>query len=311
MTSILDQIEIIRGFIDSPRKQHLLLSQTADWNKLCSSLNVVADTELAIESYLKTIQPKSDGETYLVIYGILQVLFVQQDAVQHIAESLAIQYTPHPLLAEIREIRHDSIGHPTKRGSGKGSKFNVISRPTMSRTGFQLMTTYADRGQPKFTDINIPKLIQTQRDKLSQLLSTLIQALREEEMKHRKEFQDEKLTDIFPQTLDYYCDKMYESIRGDMPKTFGLGMIDLINNHLTEFKSALDRRGLFQALDSVKHLFDELSYPLEKVKRYFTGATDPTFNDKDALIFIFFIREHLKELRDIAKEIDADYATEH
>ena len=310
MTSVLDQIEVIRDFINSPRKQHLLLSQMADWNKLCSSLDVVGDTELAIESYLKTIQPKSDGETYLVIYGILQVLFVQQDAVQHIAESLAIQYTPDPLLAEIRKIRHDSIGHPTKRGSGKGSKFNFISRPTMGPTGFQLMTTYADRVQPKFTDINIPKLIQIQRDKLNQLLSTLIQALREEEMNHRKAFQNEKLTDIFPHTLDYYCQKIYESIWGNMPKTFGSGMVDLINKHLAEFKGALDRRGLFQALDSVKYLFDELSYPLEKLKKYFTDGADLTFNDKDALIFIFFIREHLKELRDIAKEIDAEYATE-
>jgi hypothetical protein len=310
MTSVLDQIEVICDFINSPRKQHLLISQMADWNKLCSSLDVVGDTELAIESFLKTIQPKSDGEMYLVIYGILQVLFVQQDAVQHIAESLAIHYTPDPLLAEIREIRNASIGHPTKRGSGKGSESNFISRPTMSSTGFQLMTTYADRVQPQFTYIDIPKLIQTQRDKLSQLLSTLIQTLREEEMNHRIAFQDEKLTDIFPHTLDYYCEKIYESIRGNMPKTFGSGMVDLINNHLTEFKGALDRRDLFQALDSVKYLFDELSYPLEKLKKYFTDAANPTFNDKDALIFIFFIRRHLEGLRSIAKEIDAKYAAE-
>jgi len=171
------------------------------------------------------------------------------------------------------------------------------------------MTYYANGVQPQFTDFNIPTRIQIQRQKLDQLLSTLIQALREEEMKHREEFQNEKLTDIFPHTLDYYCGKIYESIRGNMPNTFGSGIVDLINKHLAEFKNALDRRGLFQALGSVKYLFDELSYPLVKLKTYFTVAHDPAFVDKDALIFIFFIREHLKELRDIAKEIDAESAT--
>ena len=104
MVKILEQIEKVRDFINSPRKRQLLFEQTADWNKLCSSLDVVGDTELAIESYLKDIKPRSVGETYLAIYGILQVLFVQQNPVQHIAESLHLQYEADLLLLEIRKV---------------------------------------------------------------------------------------------------------------------------------------------------------------------------------------------------------------
>jgi hypothetical protein len=310
LTKLLEQIAIIRDFINSPRKQRLLLGQLADWNKLCSSLDVVGDTSIAIESYLTTMKPKSDGETYVVIYGILQVLFVQQDAVEHIADSLNLQYTPDALLTEIREVRNDSVGHPTKRGSGKGSKFNFINRSSMGATGFQLMTTYADRMEPQFRHIDIPKLINTQRTKLTKILSQIVSALREEEMKHRKKFQNEKLADVFPHTLDYYCSKMCESIWGHMPKVFGAGMVDIVINYVTEFKEALNRRGLLKALDSTTYLFDQLSYPLTKLKTYFSDVANPEFNDKDALIFVFFIREHINELRDIAKEIDGQYASE-
>ncbi len=63
-------------------------------------------------------------------------MFVQQDAISHLAEALGIEYTPDPLLARIREIRNSSIGHPTKRKGGV--EFNFISRITMNKSGFQL-----------------------------------------------------------------------------------------------------------------------------------------------------------------------------
>ena len=102
---------VIRQFINSPRKQAGLLSNTASWNTLCSALDVIGDTELAIETYLKWNPLSEIGEKYLLVYGILQVMEVQQDALRFLCESLAIPYSRPKELSEIRAIRSDAIGH--------------------------------------------------------------------------------------------------------------------------------------------------------------------------------------------------------
>jgi hypothetical protein len=113
MTTIQDLESQIRDFITAPRRQAHLLKNNAFWAMLCSSLDIIGDTELAIEAYLageKKAQeseqsaktPQNLGDHYLILYGILQVLFVQQDAVKHLAESLAIVYTHDRMLIYLR-----------------------------------------------------------------------------------------------------------------------------------------------------------------------------------------------------------------
>ena len=92
------------------------------------------------------------GSSYILAYGFLQALFLQQDAVRNLYEALQLPSEPDPLLAEIRELRNDAIGHPTKRGGGKGKgkSFSFISRPSISKSGFQLMTVTPNEWPPMF-----------------------------------------------------------------------------------------------------------------------------------------------------------------
>ena len=127
----------IRNLINKPRKQRLLLKDSAAWYMLCSSLDVIADADLCLKAFLATdIDSFDAGNKYMYVYGTLQALIVQQDAVKHLTESLKIPYpfndnsNEKQQLNEIREIRNDSVGHPTKRGGGTGSAFNFISRIT-------------------------------------------------------------------------------------------------------------------------------------------------------------------------------------
>jgi hypothetical protein len=50
---------------------------------------------------------------YLKLYELLQALFLQQDAVKHLCEALAVPNDPDqfPRLRPIREARNASIGH--------------------------------------------------------------------------------------------------------------------------------------------------------------------------------------------------------
>jgi hypothetical protein len=93
-TQSISELETeIRDFINRPRRQHELLADPASWNTLCSALDVIDDTELALEAYAKWERRSKDGEKYLLVYGALQVMEVQQDAVKYICETLGLPYS--------------------------------------------------------------------------------------------------------------------------------------------------------------------------------------------------------------------------
>jgi hypothetical protein len=89
--------------------------------------------------------------------------------------------------------------------------------------------------------------------------------------------------------------------------SFGAGMVNLIKQHIDEVRNALEPRHLLEALGSVRYHLELLTYPLNELQKYFNDQTNSRFNDKDAYIFLSFIRGQIEELRDIAKEIDEDY----
>src|SRR5918999_92257 len=119
MPDISQLVSTIHDFIKSQRKFHILVQVRPDWNRLTSSLDVLGDTELAFDAYLEHLhEPATTGELYILLYGVLQALFIQQDAVENMMESLGLRYALHPILEAIREARNDSTGHPTKRRKG-------------------------------------------------------------------------------------------------------------------------------------------------------------------------------------------------
>ena len=108
------------------------------WNVLCSSLDAVGDTELAVHSYKALRQKKDPGFNYLAVYGIFQVLYVQQDAVIDIFTSLGLprDLVDHKTFAEVmkvRDVRNKATGHPTKHGKNKQPiTSHYISRHSLS-----------------------------------------------------------------------------------------------------------------------------------------------------------------------------------
>lgn len=153
----------IRDFINHPRLQHLLLQDTPNWHVLCSALDVIGDTQLAIEAYKNLADCADDGFQYLILYGILQALFVQQDAARHVLEALEVQYPEaDPDIIYVREIRNDATGHPTKREGSRKKNIpqtsHFIARFSLQTTGFLLFTESAD-GNDRQTQVQIPELL--------------------------------------------------------------------------------------------------------------------------------------------------------
>lgn len=195
MKDINQLTEEIRKLIHPPRKKHAVI----EWNMLCSCLDVIEDTDSCLDAFLMTDldrfddgdQYLADGNKYMYVYGTLQALYMQQYAVEHLTESLKIpdaedpslkKITEDPSLKKIREIRNASVGHPTKqdRPPKEPVRFNFISRISIGKQGFKLGTAYADGRPDCFRDIDIPKLIETQRGILIGVLKNVIKALQKE-----------------------------------------------------------------------------------------------------------------------------------
>jgi len=307
MEDLTEQIGEIRDLINKPRKLHALISEGSIWFQLCSSMDVVEDAELAIDAYLSNNESDEKGEQYLRLYGVLQALFLQQDAVEHLSEALNIKNTKDDVLKEIRDTRNYSIGHPTKADYGKA--FNFISRPTLNKHGFGLLTEKKS-GESEYSDINVLDLITKQRDIHKSFLAHVILKLQEEEARHKEQFRGEKLSDAFPSTLGYCFAKVNETISGNMPKEFGAKHLEYIDERIKNFCDSLETRGLLTAYDSVTDTLNQINYTYSKLFKYFNNPDISMLDERDAFIYLESLRTRVNEIIVIAKELDEDYAME-
>jgi len=280
-----------------------LLQCRASWNMLCSCLDVIEDTQEAIASY-HLASPDDVGLKYLQLYGILQALFVQQDAVQNLAKALELPYSRNALLRRIRDVRNDSVGHPTDRG---GHAYNFVVRAALSTEGFDLITVYDDGRPPGFSQIDIRELLETQQTSVIETLEAFIHELQEEERRHREEFRDVKLADAFPATLDYYFQKVFEATRRPEHHEFGAMHVDLIRRCIAKLKDALAERGIVDAYEPLTDAIKDVEWPLQELHRFFRHDPDSTLSGRSAYIFTYYCRDQVNELREMAKEVDKRY----
>ncbi|CSA26318.1 MULTISPECIES: hypothetical protein [Vibrio] len=299
----------IRDYINASRRQFQIMGNKANWNKLCSALDLVGDTELAIEAYPNLCSTESEGASYLIVYGVLQTLLLQQDAAKHIADSLELKNIKRPKqLDEIRIIRNSAAGHPTSQKENGAYKSCFISRISLSPVSFQMVTSFSNSSESKFTTVSIPSLIEIQGKYIAELLKQVVDELKKQEMEHRLMYKDNKLEDSFPQTLSYHLGKIYEATY--TRQSFALGKINLttVSQVLEDFKNALESRSEWGVYDSVNFHYEQLEYPLQQLELYFNRESK--LNEKDAYIFASFVERQFDELIEIAKDIDKEYESE-
>lgn len=159
------------------------------WDMVTASMDTVEDTELAIKSYSNIPSDLPEGQLYLTLYGLFQAIFMQQDAVIHLAKGLnstEIKTWKDADGKKIRVLRNKYFGHPTNSQNyeTKESTFHGIARITLSEktvTGW----TY-----PNFSTevINIADVIKTQQSFIIRSLNSIQKDLKEKELKFVSQF---------------------------------------------------------------------------------------------------------------------------
>jgi hypothetical protein len=169
-------------WIDHPRHHRSLRRDIGRWNQVLSSLQALKQTNLAVTAFQKHGAKLSEGERFLAIYGLLQALVLQQDALCHLAEALKttpVRLNRHRRLEEIRNIRNWSVGHPTKADRGPALSHHAIARPKLGRGGFSLHSSFDD-GRFQYMYVPLPQLGRLQRRVISALLRSMLSELKAE-----------------------------------------------------------------------------------------------------------------------------------
>ncbi len=308
---LYEKMSKIRDLINSSRKQNILLQNSILWHMLCSCMDTIEDTELALESFLKLDTDSSDeGRNYLRIYGALQGLIVQQEAVENLHEALKMPYSKDASLEKIRDIRVGAIGHPTNRRNKK--EFNFINRSTLTAHSFELLTFYRtnsgnDELKSKRENINIPDLIATQKSVFVDVLNNIIDTLQKEEIEHRQKFSGKKLTDAFRHTRYLFQKVLEATILPDSPHVELVGVhVDQILKSVETFKTGLKERGELD--DNFAYRYESLDYAFRHIKAFFHAPDETHIHREDTYILADFAQRQVQELKDFAQEIDERYS---
>lgn len=314
MNEIQGQMDQIRDLVNEPWKHYQLRQNGTLFSQLVSALDTVEDTDEAISAFEEESEMQSPRKLYLLIYGVLQACFLQQDATNHLCEALGLQASlaKYPALAAVREIRNDSVGHPTKRGGRKGklTSYHQISRATMSKGRFKMLSHYSD-GSRNFRDISIPDIIADQKKFVGEVLNEVIAALQAEKKAHKEKFRMEKLVDVFPQTLTYAFEKAANALYSE-PIELGHWGLETITDSLHSFHEAVGRRDM-ELYTSLKDDYNYIDHAVGRLGSIFDArknGTQQSDNERDGHIYLSFLRQQVDAMQKLAEEIDEDYGSD-
>ncbi|MCP4978283.1 MAG: hypothetical protein GY931_19215 [Maribacter sp.] len=307
--SLIQQIgeldEAVRKHINTHRYQVDLLKDSSNWNQICSSLDVIGDTIYAIGSYEAADFPKDYGLQYIYTYGLLQALFLQQDAIRHLSEAFGIELASSQILLDIRGIRNASIGHPTKQKQ-KGTRFyNHISRVSMSKAGFDLLR-YSEPREYDMVNVDIPTMVREQLSEIITGYTEIANKLSEADRMHKEKYKDSLLQDVFPSAMGYFFEKIGQGIwsRSSGDRAFGQSNLRMLKETYEKFETTLNERN--ELSEYTEFDLGEYFHAVKRLDEYLSGDND-LLNEIDARIYWTYLRNEHSSFVQIAKEIDEHY----
>jgi len=306
---VREKMGAIREYTNHPWKQTTLLADKVKWEKLCASMDVVEDSQLAIESYFNLKEFNALKGGYLFLYGLLQAFYLQQDAINHLSQVLfnkKINFKEeYPALYSTRELRNDAVGHPTDRNNE--TSFHYISMGSITKKGFTLASFFPKQSGPKYNKIDLYKLKEQQELCVILILDEVINMLGKEQKEHKKKFKNQKLKDLIPNDPSYSIGKIYNGISSNYPLAkMNFNLIKKTYNNLK--KGINERYGSCDALSGVGVVVEKIDYILNKFTSWFDRNN--IFGNKDAEIFLDTLNAQLKELYQMANEIDEEFSEE-
>lgn len=302
----------VRRRINEPQLTRDLINRGAEWDIVTSALDAIGDSEIALDSYLCWSGSEDVGCLYLLTYGVLQVLVVQQDAIRELCRALDLaDVYPDKCeeLKKIRDIRIHSVGHPVLQRSKKRLfTSNYIARISLTKSSFELMTSPHGKERLYTQTILVHELIASQRKALIQVLENVTEQLDERERQHRDRFKDQELAKII-RPARYHIGNVSKALWNADHWPAGKVHIGFVARAIDEFKEALKNRGEFDAMGDSPTRFQDLERPMNELAAFFEDPDQAYLDNDMAEICVSYLDTKLKSLIKIAQEIDEIYAS--
>jgi hypothetical protein len=129
------------------------------------ALDTAEDTMLALSNYEGGDIGSDDGEKYLKLYGFLQAIFLQQDAIRELHRLFVGDFAePASTSAwkQLRELRNLTIGHPIEKGLVRQQRRRTfITRVSLRRGGFDYQVWHQGTGNTSFEVADLSTLYAT------------------------------------------------------------------------------------------------------------------------------------------------------
>ena len=222
---VLDRVyelwQSVAEIIDGPLKVKKEVRANRDnWDQTCSSSDAINDTICAIESYVKSDYPDDDvGLQSLFIYGLLQALYLQQDAVENLFKTLhkcyqrseRFCYKRSDELKEVRLLRNETIGHPTGTPSGI---FTYINRGSLSKWHFKRLRSSKTEGN-EFLSVNLFSVMKKQVLAIKNDLEILVKEIKEADRMDYEKYKN-RLAAIRRGNIEYLLQTVAEGINSPL-----------------------------------------------------------------------------------------------
>ena len=178
----------VRDIVYDPRMEHIFMDSSARRYRIACCMETVEDAQVAVEAYRQLESSREwvdKGNLYLVVYGVLQAMYIQQDALMNLAKALDFPYRidRYPGLKKVREVRNKIVGHPTDYGRGRTESWYAINRRSLSLDSFKVLES-TDQGHNQMIQIDIRETLSDNevfvRQALEELKGKLENDIREE-----------------------------------------------------------------------------------------------------------------------------------
>lgn len=278
------------------------------FTKIFTSIDVIEDTQGAIDEFQNIPDNLIPKRTTLYIYGVLQAMYCQQDGVQHLYQSIFEEnksnkektniyklFVSKNTDNKIRIIRDDIAGHPADRNRGK--EFYFIAKGSNTKHKF----TYAGyTPEYKQIDVNIKELIEEQEHFVISVLSDIEKGITTRITNHKKQFMDTKLTDYIEELEG--CKRLI--IKGVFDRFFGIDT-NIFEEEFVNLKTELNKRYFNNIPESVDSIFNKIYYILERINYWDKNKVSSEDIEVDIILESFEFQ--LTELNDILVEIDNEF----
>lgn len=297
-TVSFDLINKIYTHINRTEKQAILLANRQTWDRLTAALRVLEDTSWAIEYYLKNDYPTDFKGKYLYTYGLLQALFVQEDAINSINVALfdkEIDFkNDYPKAYAIREMRNDVVGHPTYRCK---TEFIYLAQCSLSKNSFYYSKDNSSTCQSEIIDVDVKAAINDQANCINAILKNAVDELDAEFREYIEQHKGRKMKEIFS-GLHYAKEKTL------IPNHLGPWGYDSTKDMVRKCEDELVLRyGSVDSIDSYKYLLDEIHEIYSLIDNGLPQIShDLRDQFKKYMLQILFSK--LEELADFCEETD-------